>query len=107
MGKRPGRFFCVCAEVSHDAHATPSPKELELKPAGYSGTSLVKKLGIKPGFRMAVVDPPPNYWQLLTDLPDVDIVGARVMHLDFLHVVCNEMQGAGTAHHHDPGSNNP
>lgn len=36
--------------------------------AGYSGTSLVKKLGIKPGFHIALVDAPIAYAQEL-DLP--------------------------------------
>jgi hypothetical protein len=37
--------------------------------AGYSGTPLVKKLGIKPGFVMAFVHLPPDY-VLLPDLPE-------------------------------------
>jgi hypothetical protein len=36
---------------------------------GYSGTPLVKKLGIKPGFAVAVVDQPAHYWELLGELP--------------------------------------
>ena len=38
--------------------------------AGYSGTPLHKKLGYKPGFRVKIVNPPENYWQLLVDLPE-------------------------------------
>lgn len=38
-------------------------------PAGYSGTPLVKKLGIKPGFAVAVVGQPAHYWELLGELP--------------------------------------
>jgi hypothetical protein len=41
-----------------------------LMPAGYSATPLVRKLGIKPGFKMCVINPPDHYWQLLGDLPD-------------------------------------
>jgi hypothetical protein len=37
--------------------------------AGYSGTPLVKKLGIKPGFIIAFVYLPPDY-ALLPDLPE-------------------------------------
>ncbi len=39
-------------------------------PAGYSGTPLVKKLGIKPGMRVALVAAPPDFRRLLVDLPD-------------------------------------
>ena len=40
------------------------------KSAGYSGTPLAKKLGIKSGHRVAVVNEPPDLRDLLTDLPD-------------------------------------
>ncbi|HMD27036.1 MAG TPA: hypothetical protein VKH13_00590 [Steroidobacteraceae bacterium] len=35
--------------------------------AGYSGTPLVKKLGIKEGFKIHVVDAPADYRQLLAE----------------------------------------
>ena len=38
-------------------------------PAGYSGTPLAKKLGIKPGFNIKLVNAPDNYFDLFTDLP--------------------------------------
>lgn len=48
--------------------------------AGYSGTPLAKKLGIKPGFNIKLVNAPDNYFDLFTDLPgdlnfkpDIDI----------------------------------
>jgi len=44
--------------------------------AGYSGTPLVKKLGIKPGFRTAILNPPDNYPKTLGELP------AKVLLLD-------------------------
>ena len=37
--------------------------------AGYSGTPLVKKLGIKPGHRLALLNAPDGYLDLLGDLP--------------------------------------
>src|SRR5262245_9175257 len=37
--------------------------------AGYSGTPLVKKLGIKDGHRVAVVNPSPDFERLLESLP--------------------------------------
>jgi hypothetical protein len=39
-------------------------------PAGYSGTPLAKKLGIKPGHRIATVNEPTEFRELLVDLPD-------------------------------------
>jgi hypothetical protein len=33
--------------------------------AGYSGTPLVQKLGVKPGMNVAVINPPPDYRRLL------------------------------------------
>jgi hypothetical protein len=38
--------------------------------AGYSGTPLAKKLGIKPEHTVAVINEPPEFRQLLADLPD-------------------------------------
>jgi len=56
-------------------------------PAGYSGTPLVRKLGIKAGFKMWVIDPPPNYWDLLGALPDnVSIGQPDEGPFDFIHV---------------------
>jgi hypothetical protein len=43
--------------------------------AGYSGTPLAKKLGIKPGFSLALVGAPEGFEDLLEDLPaDVEPV---------------------------------
>lgn len=43
--------------------------------AGYSGTPLVKKLGIKPGHRLALLNAPDGFVDSLVDLPtDIDIV---------------------------------
>ena len=41
--------------------------------AGYSGTSLIKKLGLKSGMAIAFVDAPLNYMDTLGRLPD-DVV---------------------------------
>ncbi len=56
--------------------------------AGYSGTPLVRKLGIKAGFKLRVIDQPRGYWKLLGELP----AGVRVVKslsasgLDFVHL---------------------
>jgi len=39
-------------------------------PAGYSGTPLAKKLGIKSGHIVALVDAPPDFESILIGLPD-------------------------------------
>ena len=39
--------------------------------AGYSGTPLVKKLGIKEGHRVLFVNDPPEFKPLLVDLPTI------------------------------------
>jgi hypothetical protein len=41
-----------------------------MKSSGYSGTPLARKLGIKPGFVVRLVDQPDYYFQLFTDLPE-------------------------------------
>jgi hypothetical protein len=42
---------------------------MENRTAGYSGTPLAKKLGIKDGFHIMLVNPPDYYFDLFTDLP--------------------------------------
>jgi hypothetical protein len=42
-----------------------------MSPAGYSGTPLLQKLGVKPEYKMLVINPPVNYFELLqTDVTD-------------------------------------
>lgn len=53
--------------------------------AGYSGTPLVKKLGIKEGFRVALVGAPDGFRSELKDLPsDVSFVTSVQEQLDFV-----------------------
>ncbi|MCB0372315.1 MAG: DUF3052 family protein [Muricauda sp.] len=40
-----------------------------MKTAGYSGTPLAKKLGIKEGFKISVINEPKGYLDLFSDLP--------------------------------------
>ncbi len=46
--------------------------------AGYSGTPLVGKLGIRPNEKIAAIHPPANYAQLLTGLPNGAVITNRV-----------------------------
>ena len=55
--------------------------------AGYSGTPLSKKLGIKSGTRVKVSGAPENYQDLLAQLPEDAVVSARLRPpLDILHL---------------------
>jgi hypothetical protein len=54
----------------------PHPPPVPTQPAGYSGTPLPRKLGIKPGHRLAFFHAPPDFARTLGTLPDaVQIVG--------------------------------
>ncbi len=55
--------------------------------AGYSGTPLVRKLGIKAGFRVRFVNAPDGFEKLLGPLPDgVDRAAATRGTFDFIHL---------------------
>lgn len=52
-------------------------------PAGYSGTPLVQKLGIKPGHRVLFVQPPGDFADTLGEMPDgVTLVRANAKRID-------------------------
>ncbi|HEX2618251.1 MAG TPA: DUF3052 family protein [Flavobacteriales bacterium] len=54
--------------------------------AGYSGTPLAKKLGIKSGCRLRLVDAPAHYFELFTDLPaDISILKDKRGAKDVVH----------------------
>ena len=61
--------------------------------AGYSGTPLAKKLGIKEGFRVLTLNPPDNFEQLLQPLPDgvslLDTARDAATELDVIHLFTN------------------
>ena len=53
---------------------------------GYSGTPLAKKLGIKEGFKIRVVNPPAYYFDLFTDMPEnITIVTDIETKKNFVH----------------------
>lgn len=55
--------------------------------AGYSGTPLQKKLGIKPGMSCFIANSPKNYFDLISPLPpDVHILKSLKGSLDFIHI---------------------
>ena len=54
--------------------------------AGYSKRSLSQKLGLKPGFRLMILNPPPGYEATLGPLPaEVTVATELTGPLDFIH----------------------
>jgi predicted CoA-binding protein len=59
--------------------------------AGYSKTPLVKKLGIKEGFKISILNPPDDYETTLGELPaGVQIVDSLEKSLDFIQFFTRE-----------------
>jgi hypothetical protein len=55
-------------------------------PAGYSSTPLVKKLGIKEGFKIRLVNQPDYYFKLLGDMPeDISFTNDKKIKKNFIH----------------------
>ena len=54
-------------------------------PAGYSGTPLVKKLGIKEGFKVRFINKPKNYMDLLEEIPPA-VKQIKTGKADFVHI---------------------
>ena len=53
---------------------------------GYSGTPLAKKLGIKPRFRIKLINAPDYYMDLFTDLPpELYFDDTPALQKDFIH----------------------
>lgn len=64
--------------------------------AGYSGTPLAKKLGIKDGFKIAIMHEPDHYYSLFADMPsDVDIQHNLKSKLDFIHYFVKDAEQLG------------
>ncbi|WP_190808695.1 DUF3052 domain-containing protein [Flagellimonas sp. S3867] len=63
-------------------------------PAGYSGTPLAKKLGIKEGCTMLLHNPPKQYFNLFSDFPSNVIILDKPEGeaLDFIHVFTTTIQ---------------
>jgi len=53
--------------------------------AGYSGTPLAKKLGIKEGYSVLFINQPDYYLQLFADLPEVVEADGAASDIDFMH----------------------
>ena len=59
--------------------------------AGYSATPLQKKLGIKDGLSVFILQPPEQYFDLISPLPtDVNIKSRLAVPVDFVHLFVKE-----------------
>jgi len=59
--------------------------------AGYSGTPLSQKLGIKPGMILVAIDPPENYRKLLEPIPGgVNFATRPTGNTKFVHLFVKE-----------------
>ncbi len=61
-----------------------------METAGYSGTPLAKKLGIKEGYSILLVNEPSHYMELFSDFPD-GISKLKTIEketADFIHLFC-------------------
>lgn len=62
--------------------------------AGYSGTQLAKKLGIKDGFSIKLINEPAYYFDLFTDMPaDIKIAKGPKGDKNFIHYFVKEAAG--------------
>ena len=61
---------------------------------GYSGTPLAKKLGLKQGMSLVVIDAPENYLELINPLPEgVEVLDGPQKEADILHLFTNSRDG--------------
>jgi hypothetical protein len=60
-----------------------------MESSGYSGTPLAKKLGIKEGYSVVLVNEPEHYLLLFEDMPAVKYVRKPAARsVDFIHLFC-------------------
>ena len=62
-----------------------------MKTAGYSGTPLAKKLGLKEGFKIRLVNQPEYYFELFDDLPEnIKIIADKKIKKNLIHYFTKE-----------------
>lgn len=62
-----------------------------MQTAGYSQTPLAKKLGLKEGFKVRIIDPPDYYFSLFSDLPvTLQFLSSKKEKKDFIHYFVKE-----------------
>lgn len=69
--------------------------------AGYSGTPLGKKLGLKEGYSILLHNAPEHYFDLFSDLPSnlniISIDQAREKEVDFIHLFFTSLHNLETS----------
>lgn len=62
--------------------------------SGYSKTPLAKKLGIKEGYTIKLIDAPHHYFKLFDDFPEAVQIetGDQTHHYDFIHLFCATLE---------------
>lgn len=62
-------------------------------PHGYSGTPLVKKLGIKENFKVRLIHAPDHYFEMLGELPvGVKFLKRKSTEVDFIHLFAKDIK---------------
>lgn len=62
--------------------------------AGYSGTSLAEKLGIKEGFAICLINQPAYYFDLFTDMPEsISVITDKKIKKQFIHYFTKQANG--------------
>jgi hypothetical protein len=68
-----------------------------MESAGYSGTPLAKKLGIKDGFKIKLVNIPEYYLKLFPDFPkQTKVIKDATTKVDFIHFFCTNIEELNT-----------
>lgn len=60
--------------------------------AGYSGTPLVKKLGIKEGYVIRLINQPDHYFDLFSDLPKIEVSVKKNVKKDLIHLFTQSLK---------------
>ncbi len=64
-----------------------------MQTAGYSGTSLAKKLGVKDGFKIKLINAPGYYFKLFSDFPkQTKLIKDATTKVDFIHFFCTNAE---------------
>ena len=52
--------------------------------AGYSETPLIKKLGIKEGMKISIINVTEDFWKEISEMPEVTVVAKPTKEMDFI-----------------------
>jgi hypothetical protein len=61
--------------------------------AGYSATPLIKKLGIKSGMKISIVNAPEDFWEEIADMPEVKSSEKPSKEMDFILYFTDSKKG--------------